>query len=73
MINEIYISMAFATCINTSRMSMATPSYGFNMVYTIVMGAILLCWPIYVTVKFARALKNMPSLQVEMKEGGEIE
>ena len=86
MINEIYISVAFAACINTSALSMETSSVGFNTVYTVVMIVVLSAWPIYVTVKFAFALGSMPGKiaapnpssanddnAIEIKEGGEIE
>ena len=82
MINEIYISMAFAVCINTSNMSLATPSLAFNTIYAAVMGIVLVGWPIFVTIKFALALKNMPQLKlqslipqnsIDMQEGGEKE
>ena len=86
MINDIYISMAFAACINTSALSMETSSVGFNTVYTVVMVVVLSAWPIFVTVKFAFALRSMPGKAaapksssanddsvIEIKEGGEIE
>ena len=67
MINEIYISMAFAVCINTSNMSLATPSLAFNTIYAAVMGIVLVGWPIFVTIKFALALKKKRSALVHVK------
>lgn len=85
MFNEFYICMAFVSGINAQAMSLETVSKGFNSVYTVVMIALLTAWPIYVTVKLALELKNLPkaasvlelagvsSNANEINEGGEKE
>ena len=60
--------MAFAVCINASALNMETKTEGFNTIYTYIMGSVLLFWPLVVTVRFSKALKNMPSISVLLKK-----
>ena len=55
--NEVYLTMSFCVCINSSDMSFETPSEGVNNTFNLVVGVALVVGPIIIVVNLNKNWK----------------
>ena len=72
-LNEIYLNMAFAVCINASAFGADTTTTVLMTIFSIIVGLLEICWPIVVVWDLNKTMK-LPMPQVPLSlEGGEAE
>lgn len=73
--NEIYITMCFSVCINTSATNFDSPSVIINQVFAIASAAVLVYVPYKLMRTLIKAWKEIKSIDQldERKEGGSRE
>ena len=75
-INEMYLSMSFATSINYSDFRFTSAAVTFNNIFAMVVTAVLCVNPVYISVQVYRKWKRddkIGAANLILKEGGEEE
>ena len=72
-LNEVYLNMAFAVCINVSVFGADTNTTVLMTILSIIVGLLEICWPIVVVWDLNKTM-NLPMPQDPLSlEGGEAE
>ena len=56
--NEIYLNMTFAFFINAEKFDMSSSALITNNVYALVYGALLVFWPLTISIKLCRGWRK---------------